>query len=64
MNKFIATKLLVVAATAMRRFCEQSDIDFVTIIVKSAKSDMTIEEIENYIDNFDEAKEIAKLEEN
>lgn len=54
MNKLLATKILTVATTAIRRFCQQEDIDFLKVVAKSAKNDMTIEEIEEYIDNFDE----------
>lgn len=56
MKKFMIKKLLTVGLVAVRRVCEQEDIDFVKLVAKSAKSKMTVDEVIEYIDNFEEDK--------
>jgi len=55
MNKLVANKVLTVGLAAIRKFCEDEGLNFMELVAKSANNTMTVEEITDYIDNFDEA---------
>jgi hypothetical protein len=54
MKKFMAKKLLTIALVGVRRICEHEDLDFMKLVAKSVKSEMTFNEVEYFIDNFKE----------
>jgi len=57
MKKFMAKKLLTIALVGVRRLCEREDIDYMKLVAKSTKSEMTLDEVEHFIDNFEEDKD-------
>lgn len=54
MSKMAMEKLLVVGLAAVRKVCEDKDIDFLEIVSKAMKSKITTETINQVIDAFDE----------
>ena len=57
MKKAVIKKLLTVGLVGIRKVCDTEGIDFVKLVAGSVKSKMTVDEVIEYIDNFEEEED-------